>query len=156
MAALYRVRIRRGDVEVEVESTDKKYVKAMLAEHLSPPAQQQAAPSASPGAAVPGGKQTSLQEFVKQVAPKAAREYVVTVIYFKEKSESMAEVRPKDVAAAFKSLKYKCGNVSDAVAKAKRGGHLMSGDSPRCYVVTNTGENWVQERLAEQQNAGQD
>jgi hypothetical protein len=156
MAEQYRVRIKRGVLEVEVESTDREYVDAKVSDLIEAYSTHMDGDEGLPSAKTNGSsgsgtsgdaKRTSLQEFVKKLAPSKDTEYVVAVTYYAEKHEGLQEVRTRDVSARFRSIKYKHSNPADAVARARKQAFLMEGSSRRTFVVTQTGEKWVEGRL---------
>jgi len=147
MTERYRVRVRRDDIEVEVESSDRDYVDETLKHYLG------AAPSQSPSLqsgqrpAPSGTKSQSLQEFIRSVKPDSGVEYVVAITYFHEQLGGKSELRTKDITDAFRALKYKYANVADAVAKARAAGLLMDGTSKGTFVASKSGEEWVETAL---------
>jgi hypothetical protein len=148
----YRVRISRGDLEVEVESHDAGYVDAKLKEYLDSPASK----LAHDHKARPSGKRMSVQEFARKINPKTGPESVLTVAYFIEKHEGETKVQTKAIAGRVgaKGLRKQFKNVSDAIAGAKDRGWLMDGDAPRSVCLTDTGEAWVEERVKANETQG--
>lgn len=144
MTERYRVRIRRDEIEIEVESTDRDYVDKMLDLYLGPPSKVLLAPDSPPGPSRVGGKSQILQEFINRVKPASGPEHVVAITYFAEKYRGQSEVRTKEISDAFRTLKYKYSNSADAVAKAKAGGLLMDGPSKGSFVASRSGEQWVE------------
>src|SRR5436309_1543893 len=92
MANTYRIRVRRGDVEVEVESSDKDYVESKVDQYLATSEVDMPAGSASATTirhqdASPASTERrpiSIGEFLKQVAPDRKNEIAATVAYFLE------------------------------------------------------------------------
>lgn len=146
MSVYYRVRVRQENFEVEVESSERAYIDEKLEAYGVSPIPSRATrrlDAAAPSQT--GPKPTSIQEFARQVGPTKDVEYVATATYFCEKYEEMEEVKAKDVTERFSKIKYKHSNHSVAIARAKEKGWLM--DRGAGFVVTNTGERWVEERL---------
>jgi hypothetical protein len=145
----YRVRVKKGEIEVEVDSSDKDYTESKLKELLaglekppgpkkgSGPATQQAEPRSS-------GKPISMVEYVRSLAPKSGTQYVVAVGDYLEKYGGMAAgFKTRDIADAFTTVKFKHSNPAEAVRQAKSQGLLMDGKEAGTFLVTSTGENWV-------------
>ncbi len=146
----YRIRVRSGDLEIEISSHDKSFVEEKLKEYEK----KQLQPSASaPGKqktrepSTPSSKRLSMQEFVRRTTVRTATERVLAATYFKEKYEHAEEISRTDIIAAFKVMKYTCANPSDAIAKAKKKAWLMDGIEKGSFVTTHTGEEWIEARL---------
>ncbi len=150
--ATYRVRIRKNEVEVEVESSEKEYVESKLKEldellrpkPISGKAMTiDAAPTAAPG------KGRSLAEHARALAPKSGTQYVIAVGDYLERFGGLSRgFKTRDVADAFRAVKYKHSNPAEAVRQAKQQGFLMDGEEPGSLVLTQTAESWVKGQLA--------
>ena len=147
MTDQYRVRIRRDDIEVEVESTDREYVDEKLNLYLGSPQPSLPTPQAGGGSFRGGAKSQSLQEFIRIVKPDSGIDHVVAITYYYEQFGGKSELRTKDIREAFRALKVKYSNVPDAVAKARVAGLLMDGASKGTFVASKTGEDWVETAL---------
>src|SRR5437773_5133199 len=122
--AQYRVRVVRGGVEVEVDSSEKDYTDSKLKELLgSLPTERVVSPpknddrgGAPKRAAQAGGKPLSMAEYVRSVAPKSGTQYVVAVGLYLEKHGGMASgFKTRDIAGGFTTVKYKHSNPPEAV-----------------------------------------
>ena len=147
MAEFYRVRVKTENLEVEVESSDRDYVERKLQEYrvAAESSSGTTSETVKHGRAPSESKPLSIQEFIRRVAPSKDVEYVVAVAYFCEKHEQMEEVKLRDVSDRFSRIKYKHSNHSVAVSRAKEKGWLM--DRGAGFVVTNTGERWIEDRI---------
>ena len=152
----YRVRVARGDVEVEVDSSEKAYTNSKLKELLrSLPSERVVSPpkkddggGAPKVAAQAGGKPWSMAEYVRSLAPKSGTQYVVAVGLYLEKHGGMASgFKTRDIADGFTRVKYKHSNPPEAVRQAKVQGLLMDAKEPGSMLVTSTGEDWMKVQL---------
>ena len=87
MSELYRIRVKRGDLEVEVESSDRDYVEAKLEQYLNAEPSPGKRRQQSLGIQDPNARSrrpVSIQEFVKQVNPQKKNEIAATIAYFLE------------------------------------------------------------------------
>lgn len=150
----YRVRIRRADFELEVESSDKDYVEEKLAEFaprgfVPAPVRgvQDVAPEPSAGGS---GKALSLVEHVRRIAPKTGSQYVIAVGHYLETTAGMADgFKTRDITDGFRAAKFKHSNPAEAVRQAKQQGFLMDGTTPNTMVLTQSGEAWVKGQLSD-------
>ncbi len=148
----YRVRIRKGEVEIEVESSDKGYVDSKLGEwskRLSlgsrdaTPPEEDAAPRAS------GSKGKSLAEHVRALVPKSGPQYVIAVGDYLERYGQMSEgFKTRDLVDGFRTVKYRHSNPAEAVRQAKQQGFLMDAKESGSLLLTQTAEAWVKGQLA--------
>jgi hypothetical protein len=153
MPELYRIRVKRPDLEVEVESTNREYVEEKLDHYLTPkgpavitPAEKHVEPRGS------SGRPISIREFVKQVNPDKKNEVAATIAYLLEfHTEPMREEwRPDEVADKFADVrKLKPANMTDLLKKSN---FFMEGREKGSYRLSETGVNWVEGRLND--NAG--
>jgi hypothetical protein len=151
----YRVRVIKGGVEVEVDSSDKEYTDSKLKALLTSLRVEGAAmtPSkgggAAPKAAAPAReKPLSMVEYVRSLSPRSGTQYVVAVGLYLEKHGGMtAGFKTRDVADGFTKVKYKHSNPAEAVRQAKAQGLLMDGKESGSLLVTATGEDWVKVQL---------
>lgn len=154
MSELYRIRVRRADVEVEVESTDREYVQAKLDQYLTPRTAVETAKLALRSETIDTNVRppTSLREFVKQVDPHKNNEVAAAIAYFLEyhAQPTLEEWRPDDVADKFADVrKPKPANMTDLLVKSNL---FMKGRQKGLYRLSETGVQWVEERLS--YNAG--
>jgi hypothetical protein len=152
----YRIRIRNGDAEIEIDSSDRDYVESKLTEltawlgaHRSEPVGTQSAPPRIADRAAPAAKGVSLVEHVRKIGPKSGTQFVMAVGHYLEQFGGMATgFKTRDVAEAFQTVKYKHSNTAEAVRQAKAQGFLMDGKSPNTTVLTQSAEAWVSGQLA--------
>lgn len=148
MAEYYKIRIKRGDSEIEVESHDKKYVEEKVSKFLSLDGDKKTKQSPEKELSrKTGGKKISLQEFLRKVNPETGPKGALTICYFFEKNEGQEEVKTSNITGNFKKIRKPFKNPWDAISKAKDQGLLMDGNSPKHVLVTQTGEEWVENRL---------
>jgi hypothetical protein len=153
----FRVRIRKGDVEIEVESSDKSFAVSKLKElksMLSLKAESNeggaerlatAARSVRPHS----GKSMSMPEHVRALDPKSGTQYVIAVGDFLEKfGDKSNGFKTRDIADGFHTVRYKHSNTAEAVSQAKRQGFLMDGRESGTLVLTRSAEAWVNGQLA--------
>jgi len=152
----YRVRVARGGVEVEVDSSEKDYTDSKLKELLGslPTERVLAPPKKNDGGGSPkataqaGGKPLSMAEYVRSLAPKSGTQYVVAVGLYLEKHGDMASgFKTRDIADGFTTVKYKHSNPPEAVRQAKVQGLLMDAKESGSMLVTSTGEDWMKVQL---------
>jgi hypothetical protein len=151
MSELYRIRVKRPDIEVEVESTDRDYVQAKLDDYLTP---RSATETATTGVRTETHthRPISLREFVKQANPTKKNEVAAAIAYFLEyhADQTLEEWRPDDVADKFADVrKPKPANMTDLLVKSN---FFMEGREKGFYRLSEAGVQWVEDRL--NKNAG--
>jgi hypothetical protein len=150
----YRVRIKRADVEVEVDSSDKEYTESKSKELFvrfevagatpTPKKADVAQKTTSPARE----KRLSMVEHVRSLLPKSGAQYVVAIGDYLEKHGGMpGGFKTRDIADGFATVKYKHSNPAEAVRQAKSQGLLMDGKESGTLLVTSTGEDWVKVQL---------
>ena len=145
----YRVRILHGDIEVEVESHDKQFVEDNLEKYARVdqlPRRTKTAENKGKEEKPSEGKQLSLQEFKGKINPTDGPEYVLTATYYREKYKGEEKVKTADISQDFKDMKFKYSNTSEAVRGARNRRFIME-KGKGCFIATNTGEEWIEERL---------
>lgn len=150
----YRVRVKRADVEVEVDSSDKEYTDSKSKElfaHFevdgSTPTPKKAG-VAQKTASMAREKRLSMVEYVRSLSPKSGAQYVVAIGDYLEKHGGVpGGFKTRDIAEGFTTVKYKHSNPAEAVRQAKSQGLLMHGKEPGTLLVTSTGEDWVKVQL---------
>lgn len=158
MDAHFRVRIKRNDFEIEVESTEKDYVDSKFKEFYEDLTKNFSSLPATPKNEDNGKqppltpKETSLQEFVKRVKPNSGPEKAVTIGYFVEKIQNKGSFHVQEIKDGFSKIKFPHSNPSDTVSKAKANGKIMEGPEKGSYILTQTGESWVEERLSQNES----
>jgi hypothetical protein len=153
MNDIYRIKVKYEDIEIEVESTDADYVEKnfekIKAEFLNNSASIKTEKQ-GPTGEVPNlksGKGMSMAEFVRIVKPKSGTDYAVTIGYYVEKIQSHGSFSGTDIKNGFLQVKFQHSNPSDTINKAKSTGKVMDSQERGSYVLTQTGEEWVEERL---------
>jgi hypothetical protein len=151
--AEYHVRIRKGEVEIEVGSSDKGYVDSKVTEwsqRLSLGAGSDANSQGEEGARrAPGAKGKSVAEHVRALAPKSGPQYVIAVGDYLERFAQMTDgFKTRDLVDGFRTVKYRHSNPAEAVRQAKQQGFLMDGKESGTLLLTQTAEAWVKGQLA--------
>lgn len=146
MADTYRIRVRRGDLEVEVESSDREYVETKLEQYLNTetPVNGATADLASEAPALRSWRPLSVREFVKQVNPEKKNEVAATIAYFLEYHAApvVEEWKPDEIGDKFADArKPKPANMRDLLAKSD---FFMEGREKGTYRLSETGVNWVE------------
>lgn len=154
----YRVRINCNGYEVEVESTERGYVDEKIEEYLEEAKKFSSSPSQEGEKGFSNGqklllpsngiKNISLPEFLRKVKPKSGPEYAITIGYFVEKIQNKDAFFMSEIKDGFTKVKFPHSNPSDTVSKAKSSGKIMEGPEKNSYILTQTGEAWVEERLS--------
>jgi len=149
MTSMYRIKVKTQHYEIEVESSDKDFVVQKFEEHVKQFAER---PAVMPAMKVStktelAGKDLSLQEFINQVAPSSGPEYVVTIGYFLEKYQQVPGFTSAQVKTEFQRAKFQHPNPTDALLKARGAGRVMEGPEKGTFVLTRTGEQWVENKL---------
>lgn len=150
----YRVRIRSGEFEVEVQGPDQGFVDAKITELLGwfdsdgrgDEPQGPASYSAEPSVA---GKMTSLLEHVRKVSPRGGLEYALAVGYYLENAEGMAGgFRRRDLAAGFKKIRYNHTNPGVPISSGRKQGLLVDGSEPERVRLSKSASDWIAARLS--------
>ena len=150
MAEIFRIRIRRGDIEVEVESSDREYVEAKLEHYLNTerPSERTVEESASTdGSAARSRRPVSVREFVKQVNPEKKNEVAAAIAYFLEyhAAPPFEDWKPDEIGDKFADArKPKPANIRDLVVKSD---YFMEGREKGTHRLSETGVNWVEGQL---------
>lgn len=155
MTEIYRKKFKSKDIEIEVESHDQNYVDAefdkLKKEFSTEVVQSGPSQSVDQEKSVASDiKKMSMYEFVRAVKPKTGPEYAVTIGYFLEKVEKLESFTSSDIKRGFKMVKFNHSNPTDTIGKAKQTGKLMESDERNTFVLTYTGEQWIEERLGNQ------
>ena len=146
MPDMYRIRVKRGDLEVEVESTDKKFVEAKMELYLDESAEPAGGlPERKTLPAEQGRRPLSVGEFIRKVAPDKKNEVAATLAYFLEHYTNVSEWKPEDVNDMFTDVrKSKPANITDLLKKSD---FFMKGREPGFYRLSETGVQWVEGRV---------
>ena len=148
----YRVRLRRADWEIEVESEEKSFVEEKLREFaLATPSTTTDGRRAqlSPQPLTVGfDRPLSLVELKKRVNPDSGTENAVTVAYYLEKFKGQTEYSTGEIIEGLKEMRCNFKNYHDVVLKARGAGYIMEGTSKKMWRLTDSGEQWVESRLS--------
>lgn len=149
----YRICVRRGDIEFDISSPDPSWLDSKMQElsalvfESRNPAPVPETGSSKPRRAAP--KPVSLAEHVRKVGPSGGLEHVLAVGYYLERhSRLKGGFRRRDLAEAFGAIRYRHSNPGVPIAAARRQGLLMDGEEHEKMLLTETGERWVEDRLA--------
>lgn len=147
----HRLRLRHGERELEIESSDLTFIESKLDEFWrAGEAARTAATSGRDGSAeLRPSRPLGLVEHVRRIGAKSGTEMVVAVgSYLEEQRGLSGGFKTRDVAEAFKEARFHHSNPSEAVRQAKAAGWLMAGDERQAHRLTQTALDWVQERAA--------
>jgi hypothetical protein len=148
----YRICLKRGDSEIQVSAPDRAWVEARVAELMgwlpaSPPPENVVS-AVAPVVPAAAAKAPSLAEHVRAVGPSGGLEHVLAIGYYLERySRLNGGFRRRDLAEAFKAVRYQHSNPGVPIATARRQGLLMDGEEHEKLLLTETAERWVEERL---------
>ena len=100
------------------------------------------------------GKKLSIKEFLLTKKPSNDVQKTLVIGYYLEHFEGMNEFNVKDLAEGFRSAKEPApANINDKVNSNIHNGHMMEEkekkDKLRAWVLTNSGEKFVEEGLPE-------
>lgn len=150
----YRIRVRRGDIEVEIEG-DKSYVNRAFAElkrlvlgleepsTAGSPKSQRAAK-----AYLPSAKPQSVREFLDSYDLKKHTDIVLAFGYYLEKRRVLSSFSPGDLNGCYYEAKLEPSNTSQMIINNTKKGLIM--DAPgskkkkRKYILTRKGERFVE------------
>lgn len=150
----YRVRIRSGEFEVEVQGPNQAYVDAKVAELLGwidsdGRGEQPPRTAASVSESVMDGNTTSLLEHVRSVSPRGGLEYALAVGYYLENAEGMTGgFRRRDLAAGFRRIRYSHSNPGVPISSGRKQGLLIAGSEPERVRLSHTASEWVAARVS--------
>lgn len=150
MTVLYRIRVKRPDLEVEVESTDRAYVDSKLDQYLNT-ATAPELPTAGGRAGARVRPPASISEFLRQVSPVKKNEVAATIAYFLEfhADPPLEDWKPEQIAAKFPEVrKTKPANMTDLLAKS---GFFM-GLEKGFYRLSEDGVLWVEGRVSDHES----
>jgi len=152
----YRIKIRQGDLEIEVEG-DEKFVEKHIEELKGELQKFLEEPMLAEGSRVDIGEKKgadldtlSIAEFYKQKQPKDHNETVVVFAYWLTKKEQKEEFTPKDISTCYDSAKVsRPKNIHQHIQRAAgtKKAWLMPGSEKGRYKLTITGEEFVENEL---------
>jgi len=152
----YRIRIRLGEVEIEVEG-DKEFVEKHIEEFRKEmpkiakelPPKEEIISSEIQKEKVELEK-LSLAEFYKQKQPRDHNEIVVIFAYWLTKKKGQEEFKPKDLLSCYDEARIsKPKNISQHISYVCSGtkAYLTTGSKKGLYRLTLTGEDFVEGEL---------
>ncbi|MGQ0678057.1 MAG: hypothetical protein ACT4OM_00095 [Actinomycetota bacterium] len=142
----YRLRIRSGHYEVEVQGPDPNYVDAKFAELLALVDDEE--PISDAATPPPRAEAESLGELIRLVGPSGGLEHALVAGYFLEKSAGLTGgFRRRDLAAAFKTIKYSHSNPGVPISLGKKQGLLVHASEPDRVKLSDAAAEWVRVRL---------
>jgi len=147
MPEIYKIRVKRGDLEVEVESTDKDFVETKIEQYLGKTvaANTQHQDQQPPPPAQQNRRPLSISEFIKKVVPDKKNEIAATLAYFLEYYEDTSEWKPEAISDKFTDVrKSKPANMTDLLKKSD---FFMKGHEAGFYQLSETGVQWAEGRL---------
>lgn len=135
-----------------MSAPDQAWVEAKSGELMGWLTAAGAAPGPGPETPAAGragtAKAPSLAEHVRAVGPSGGLEHVLAVGYYLERHSRLnGGFRRRDLAEAFKAVRYQHSNPGVPIATARRQGLLMDGEEHEKLLLTETAERWVEERL---------
>lgn len=151
----YRVRIKQGENEIEIESSEKSYVDTKLKEigssfslHKTPLRNSSGNSTKKTGAKT---KPLSMVEHVRALAPKGGTQYAIAVGHYFETFGGKAEegFKNQDISDAYKKVKFKHSNPAKTVTDAKKQGYFMDGPTDGTLQLTQTALEWVENQQNE-------
>jgi len=152
----YRIRIKQGEVEIEVEG-DKEFVEKHIRElrgEVSKTVKEsplkEEVSTLETLKDVAQLEKLSLTEFYKQKRPSGHNETVLVFAYWLTKKESKEEFKPKDILSCYDEVRVpKPKNIHQhmiELASGKRA-YLTKGSKKGFYRLTLTGEEFVEKEL---------
>ena len=161
MPGTYRIKLVRGDAQLEAEG-DKKFVLEMLSKHwigAAAPSPQRDAPvhqlkpTPAPALPTPTGKKVSAGEFVRQLGFKKHTDIVLAFGYFLEKMSGLTSFTAADINACYYEAKLETSNTSQMIIQNMRASRMMpakkaTDKGKKAYVLTRTGEEFIEKKPA--------
>jgi hypothetical protein len=151
----YRIRIKRGEVEIEAEG-DREFVEKQIGELKkdivdsatdSPRDEESALPEARKEESEL--ERMSLGEFYNQKKPESHNDKVMVFAYWLTKNEKKEAFTAADILKCYGQVRVsKPKNLSQHVGELCRNGFLdVRPDKKRKWILTPSGENFVQKQL---------
>lgn len=152
--AIFRVRVREGEKELEIEG-DKKYIEQMLVRfgystaHLK---QETGSKTLSPATVHASGQEKmSPAEFILQHQIKKHTDIVIAFGYYLEKYKGMSKFTPADINNCYYEAKMEPSNSSLAIMYNIKKGFLMEAKGSvkdaagkKCYTLTQSGLQFIE------------
>lgn len=97
-------------------------------------------------------KRMSIKEFLIECAPANGVQTTLAIAYYLEKHDKISPFNGADLEKGFRSAKEPVpSNINDKANMSIKNGHLMEAeekkDSMKAWVVTRSGEQYVQEKF---------
>lgn len=150
----YRIRIVRGDAELEVEG-DREFVLEMLQKYGPGKGTSQATSGddSETGATEPS-KARSAREFIQALGLKKHTDIVLAFGYYLEHQQGKEVFSPADINNCYYEAKLEPSNTSQAIIQnIKRGVLMTKGPATKKkaarkrYTLTQSGEEYIERRL---------
>lgn len=152
-----RIRIKRGDYEVEVEG-NAEFVEKHIALYKKEFDKMKTSSNSIVGQenkpnSLTGGSPSlpnTIVEFYREKNPESQRETVVLVAYWLTKKEGKEEFKPKEISALYEKLNLKkIRNIHQAIRVVSSGNSAFLTDSTTAghYKITLTGMDFIEHEL---------
>ena len=155
MSTAYRIRLKQGDTEFEIEG-DRAYVTKTyqdlkeilgLSQHAKPVlAGEQRSAKTTPAKSL-GGKPSSPREFIDRYGLKRHVDIVLGFGYFLERVRSLKSFTGADINTCYYEAKVEPSNTSQMIINNIKKGFIMQSKKPGArtsYTLTRTGEEFVE------------
>lgn len=156
MGEMFRIRLRRGDHELEIESSSREFVEEKIEIYLA--TLPKGTPEAMGSARELTGRTTherlgensrpiSLREFAKLVGPDKKTEIAATIAYFLEHyaEELLADWKPSEVSGRFTELRE--SPPTNPAMTIGSSDFFMHSSSAGRYKLSSTGVAWIESKL---------
>lgn len=146
MNECFRIRVRKGELELEVQGTENfvvdQYDKLNRLLHLE---QDQM---------ILEEKKMSLGEFLDKMQPKAHTEEIIIFAYYSEKMLQELYFNVADISELYSKSKIKSpANINDTINALVRKGLLIESDEEKgnlkCWTISRSGIELVESRMKE-------
>lgn len=152
---LYKVRLHRGDIEIEVQG-DKEYVDKKFQELFESQIQIKTVQHGAvkeKAISTGGSKPLSLREFVEQFNTKAHMDYILIIAYYLEKYRSQDSLTVTDIKKCYGEMREKLTNAGPFVLQNVKKGFLMEapakeGQKKATYSLTRKGIQFIENGLS--------
>ena len=164
MSLQYRIKLRRGDFELECEG-DKAFVLELLKRYapdaplvgvVPSPTRSVKATADQPASPTAPTKQIPPGEFIRRVASTKHVDFVLAFGYYLEKITGLAAFTPADLKNCYYEAKLETSNTSQMIIMNIKKGFMMpakKGDSEKQkYTLTRSGEELVESLLDKNQS----
>jgi hypothetical protein len=148
----YRIRIKQGKVEIEVEG-DKEFVEKHIEEfEKEMPEIAKELPAKEVTIETPKEKdaleELSLAEFYKQKQPKMDMDVVMTIAYYLTFSEKKEEFTNQEIKQKSDGIGYKLSNVARTLKEAAKGKKAYVRKIAKArWTLTSEGTKFVEKEL---------